>query len=324
MTMKKTTLAVAIGLVTLPLGSVAFADYPERPIQLIVPWSAGGGTDAVARQLAAGLEQELGQSVNVVNRTGGGGIIGHTQIANARPDGYSIGLITGELATFRNMGIANVSYEGITPIAMVNLDPAAFTVNADSPWQTLDEAVADIEAGDVGTYTASGTGPGTPYHLAFSGFLDTQGIDPNKVSLVPSEGAAPALQELVGGGIDIVFSSLPETDAMRNSGRVRTLGVFSQERVEAFPDIPTAQEITGEPWVGGTWRGLAGPEGLSDDILQILVDAAQKVYETEEFQNFMINRGFGTAWYNAQEFGDFLMEADKNNGPLIERLGLAQ
>lgn len=324
MKMKKTPLAISVGLLALALSNTALADYPERPIQLVVPWSAGGGTDAVGRQLAAGLEKELGQSVNVVNRTGGGGIIGHTHIANAQPDGYNIGLITGELTTYRNMGVATVSHEDITPIALVNLDPAAFTVSADAPWQTLDEAIADIEKADLGTYTASGTGPGAPYHLAFSGFLDTQGIDPNKVSLVPSEGAAPALQELAGGGIDIVFSSLPETEAMRNSERVRTLAVFADERVEAFPNIPTASEITGKPWTGGTWRGLAGPEGLPEDVVQTLADATQKVYETEEFQNFMANRGFGTAWRDPQVFTDFLTESDASNGPLIDKLGLAQ
>lgn len=324
MTMKQKQLAMAVGLLVLTLGNTALADYPERPIQLIVPWSAGGGTDAVGRQLAAGLEEELGQSVNVVNRTGGGGIVGHTQIANAQPDGYSIGLITGELATYRNMGTASVSHEDITPIALVNLDPAAFTVSADAPWQTLNEAVTDIETADPGTYTASGAGPGAPYHLAFSGFLDSQGIDPNNISLVPSEGASPALQELAGGGIDIVFSSLPETEAMRNSGRVRTLAVFADERIEAFSDIPTASEITGKPGTGGTWRGLAGPEGLPEDVVQTLADATQKVYETEEFQNFMANRGFGTAWRDPQDFGDFLAEIDASNGPLIDKLGLAK
>ena len=324
MTMIKTPLAISASLIALSLScGAAQADYPERPIQMIVPWSAGGGTDAVARQLAAGLEAELGQSVNVINRTGGGGIIGHTEIANASPDGYTIGMVTGELATYNNMGIASVSYEDISPIALINLDPAAFTVNADSPWQGLKEAMADIKA-NPGKYTASGTGPGAPYHLAFSGFLDQQGIDPLNVALVPSEGAAPALQELAGQGVDIVFSSLPETVSMRSSGRVRTLAVFADERVEAFPDIPTASEITGEEWTGGTWRGIAGPARLPKDVVETLAEATQKVYESETFQTFMDNRGFGTAWRGPDAFGDFLAEADATNAPLIDKLGLAR
>ncbi|RTQ99594.1 Bug family tripartite tricarboxylate transporter substrate binding protein [Halomonas nitroreducens] len=323
MIMYKKKIAVSVGIVALALGNVALADYPERPIELIVPWSAGGGTDAVSRQLAEGLKEELGQPVNVVNRTGGGGIVGHTLIGSAQPDGYTIGMITGELGTYENMGLADVSHEDVTPVALINFDPASFTVSADSAWEDLDDALGDIQA-NAGTYTASGTGPGAPYHLAFSGFLDQQGIDPASVTLVPSEGAAPALQEVAGGGIDIVYSSLPETEAMRSSGRVRTLAVFADERIEAFPDVPTAKEVTGDSWSGGTWRGIAGPEGLPEDVVQTLAEATQSVYDSEEFKAFMANTGFGTVWRGPEAFGEFLIETDATNAPLINKLGLAQ
>ncbi|SDL26280.1 Tripartite-type tricarboxylate transporter, receptor component TctC [Modicisalibacter muralis] len=324
MTFKTTSRALSAGLIALGLSfGVAHAAYPEKPIQLIVPWSAGGGTDAIARQLASGLQEQLGQPVNVVNRTGGGGIVGHTTMAMAEPDGYTLGLVTAEISTYRNIGTSDISYEDLTPIAMINFDSAAFNVGAESEWDTLDQALADIKA-NPGEYTVSGSGPGAAYHLAFSGFLDQQGIDPTSVALVPSEGAAPGFQELAAGGVDIVFSSLPEAESMRKAGRVDTLAVFSEERLEAFPDVPTAEELTGQPWAAGTWRGLAGPKGLPEDIVETLAEATHKVWESEQFQSFMEQRGFGTQWRGPQAFGEFMAQEDEQNGKIIDKLGLAQ
>lgn len=310
-------------LVAATASTASAADYPNKPITLIVPWSAGGGTDAVGRQFAAGLQEELGQTVNVVNRTGGSGVVGHMAMKMARPDGYTLGLGTAEIATYQHIGTADISYEDFTPIALLNLDYASFTVNADSPWQTLDEALADI-ADAPNEYTVSGSAPGAAYHLSFAGFLDQQGIDPNTVSLVPSEGAAPGLQELAAGGVDMVFSSLPEIESMRASGRVRTLAVLANDRVDAFADIPSAKEVTGDDWSHGSWRGLVGPEGLPEDISQQLQEAAENVWNSEDFQTFMDGRGYGAVWEGPEGFETFMAEQDSNNETIIDKLGLAQ
>ncbi|MEA3252114.1 MAG: tripartite tricarboxylate transporter substrate binding protein [Pseudomonadota bacterium] len=324
MIFRKTPLALSAGLVALGLSiGTAHADYPEKPIQLIVPWSAGGGTDAIARQLASGLQEQLGQPVNVVNRTGGGGIVGHTAMAMAEPDGYTLGLATAEISTYRNMGTSDISYEDLTPIALINFDSAAFNVGAGSEWDSLDQALSDIKA-NPGQYTVSGSGPGAAYHLAFAGFLDQQGIDPNSVALVPSEGAAPGFQELAAGGVDIVFSSLPESESMRKADRVDTLAVFSDERLDAFPDVPTAKELTGQAWAAGTWRGVVGPDGLAEEVVDTLAEATRKVLESDDFQSFMAKRGFGTEWKGPREFADFMVRQDEQNGKIIDKLGLAQ
>lgn len=323
MMFSKTPLAISVSLLAIALSTgAAQADYPEKPIELIVPWSAGGGTDAVARQLANGLQNELGQTVNVVNRTGGAGVVGHTVMANAKPDGYTLGLVTAEITTYRHIGSSQVSYEDLSPIAMINLDAAAFSVSAESDWNDLDSALQDIKA-NPNEYTVSGSAPGAAYHLAFAGFLNQQGVDPTSVSLVPSEGAAPGLQELAAGGVDFVFSSLPESESMRSAERVRTLAVFADERLDAFPDIPTAEEITGDEWAAGTWRGLIGPEGLPDDVVDTLAEAAEAVYNSDQFQEFMTNQGFGMQWEGPEGFRDFMADADENNGEIIEKLGLA-
>ena len=127
--------SVALLAACLSIGA-AQAAYPERPITLVVPWGAGGGTDATARIFGTLLEKELGQPVNVVNRTGGNGVVGHQAISGANPDGYTLGMITVEITMLRPAGLTQLSYQGYTPLALVNIDPAGVIVRADAPYTT--------------------------------------------------------------------------------------------------------------------------------------------------------------------------------------------
>ena len=176
----------------------AQAQYPQRPIQLIVPWGAGGGTDATARILASLLEKELGQPVNVVNRTGGSGVVGHQAIASAAPDGYTLGMITVEISMMHWMGITSLKPADYTALALVNADPAGLSVRADSPYRSVRELLAAARA-NPGRLKASGTGQGGIWHLALVGLLRDQGIAPSAMPWVPAQGAAPSLLELVAG-----------------------------------------------------------------------------------------------------------------------------
>src|SRR5918996_3745116 len=162
------TLAVASAL-SLAAGT-ALADYPERPITLIVPWGAGGGTDATGRMIGAVLEKDLGQPVNVVNRTGGSGVVGHSAIATAPPDGYTLGIITVEISMMHWQGLTELTPGSYQPLALVNADPAGFQVRADSPWKSVKEVVDAVKA-NPGKYKASGTGQGGIWHLAIAGLL---------------------------------------------------------------------------------------------------------------------------------------------------------
>src|SRR5436190_3757114 len=126
--------------------SSAFAQYPQRPIQLIVPWGAGGGTDATARIIASLMEKELKQPINVVNRTGGSGVVGHDAIAKSAPDGYTIGLITVEIAMMHHVGLTTLTPSDYTPIGLVNADPAGIHVRADSPYKSTKDLLAAIKA----------------------------------------------------------------------------------------------------------------------------------------------------------------------------------
>ena len=317
----RTPATVAAALVL--LAGPALADYPQRPVTLIVPWAAGGGTDAVGRMLAQELQGALGQPVNVVNREGAGGIVGHTAMIEAAPDGYTIGLATAEITTYAAIGSSSITAEQMTPIALINFDAAAFNIAANSPWQTVEEALADIGA-NPGRYLASGMPVGAAYHLAFAGFMQAHGVDPLALTMVPSQGAAPGFQELAAGGVHVVPSSLPEAQPMRDAGRVRTLAVLSAERLESFPDVPTVAEATGTPVVGGTWRGIVGPAGLPDEVVARLEAAVQVGYDSAAFQEFMASRGFGMQFMPAGDFGAFMAAAAATNADVIETLGLAQ
>lgn len=304
------------------VSSAALAEYPERPIRIIVPWAAGGGTDTVARLLAQGMEEHLGVPVNVVNRTGAGGIIGHTAIANAKPDGYTIGLVTAEIAGYHWMGTSPISYKDFQPIAQVNFDPAAFSVNVNSEWDSLAEAFKDIKT-HPGKYTLSGVPAGAAYHLALSRALSKAGIDPNNLVVVPSQGAAPGFQELAAGGVDIVASSVPEGKSMRQAGLIKTLAVFSEERLPAYPKIPTMGEAMGITVAAGTWRGLAGPKGMPKEAVNKLAKAAHKVVKSDHFQKVMSRMGYGIKWRGPEAFGKFMAAEDAAAGKLIKKLNLS-
>ncbi|MFL6662013.1 MAG: tripartite tricarboxylate transporter substrate binding protein, partial [Rhizobacter sp.] len=194
--------AFAAAALALAAGT-AHAAWPDRPITLIVPWGAGGGTDATARIIASLLEKDLGQPINVVNRTGGSGVVGHQAIAGAAPDGYTIGLITVEISMMHWQGLTDLSGASYTPIGLVNIDPAGLQVRADAPYKTAMDLVNAVKA-NPGKFKASGTGQGGIWHLAVAGMLKDLGVDPATVPWVPSNGAAPGLQDLVAGGVEIV------------------------------------------------------------------------------------------------------------------------
>src|ERR1044071_308452 len=197
--MRRTFFAAALALAA----TLVHAQYPQRPIQLIVPWGAGGGTDATARIIGALMEKELKQPFNVVSRTGGAGVVGHDAIARAPADGYTLGLITVEITMMHHVGLTPLTYKDYTPIGLMNADPSGINVRADSPYKSVKDVLAAVKA-NPGKFKASGTGQGGIWHLAIAGLLKDQGIDPNALPWVPSNGAAPGLQDMVAGGVDVV------------------------------------------------------------------------------------------------------------------------
>jgi tripartite-type tricarboxylate transporter receptor subunit TctC len=303
--------------------AAAHAQYPQRPVQLIVPWGAGGGTDATARIIAALLEKELKQPFNVVNRTGGSGVVGHDAIAKASPDGYTIGLITVEITMMHHVGLTPLKHTDYTPIGLVNADPAGVNVRVDSPYKSIKDLLNAIKA-NPGKMKASGTGQGGIWHLAIAGLLKEQGIDPNALPWVPSNGAAPGLQDMVAGGVDVVPCSIPEARAMIDAGKVRPLAIMDPNPPALYPKLPTLKAELGSNWQIAAWRVIAAPKGISADVQKTLVTALKKVYDSKDYKDFMASRGFGVVWADPALTASFMADSDKNLGAALKAVGLAK
>ena len=301
----------------------ASAAYPERPITLIVPWGAGGGTDATARIIGSLLEKELGQPVNVVNRTGGSGVVGHQAIASSAPDGYTIGMITVEIGMMHWVGLTNLSAADYTPIGVVNADPAGINVRADAPYKSVKDLLAAVKA-NPGKFKASGTGQGGIWHLALAGLLKDQGLDPASVPWVPSNGAAPGLQDLVSGGVEVVPCSIPEARSLIDAGKVRALAIMDASPPAVYPNLPTLKQELGTNWTMAAWRAIAAPKGLPADVQAKLVSALRKVHDSKDFRDFMAARGYGVLWYPPEEGARFMAKSDADLGAVMKSVGIAK
>jgi len=307
----------------LSLGGAFAQQFPDRPLTLVVPWGAGGGTDAVARMIASLMERDLGQPVNVVNRTGGSGVVGHSAIAGAPPDGYTIGMITVEITMMHHQKLTELNGTSYTPLALVNLDPAGFQVRADSPYKTMGDVLAAVKA-NPGKFKASGTGQGGIWHLALAGWLRDAKVDPAAAPWVPSNGAAPGLLDLVAGGVEFVPCSLPEARSLIDAGKVRSLAVMASTRSTLFPNVPTLKEATGSDWATGAWRGLAAPKGLPANVAARLEASVKKAYDSKEYKDFMAQRGFGILWGNSTEFAAFMAKGDADMKAVMTAVGIAK
>jgi len=314
--------AVLAALSVLSVG-VAQAQYPQRPIQLIVPWGAGGGTDATARIIASLMEKDLKQPINVVNRTGGSGVVGHDAIAKAPADGYTIGLITVEITMMHHVGLTALGPADYTPIGLVNADPAGIHVRVDSPYKSTKDLIAAIKA-NPGKMKASGTGQGGIWHLAIAGLLKDQGVDPGALPWVPSNGAAPGLQDMVAGGVDVVPCSIPEARAMIDAGKVRALAIMDANPPALYPNVPTLQKELGTNWAMAAWRVIAAPKGIPPEAQKTLGAALKKVYDSKDYKDFMAARGFGVVWADSDGAAKFMAKSDADMGATLKAVGLAK
>ncbi len=315
----RTLLAVLISLAAF----AAHAQYPNRPVQLIVPWGAGGGTDATARIIGTLLEKELKQPFNVVNRTGGSGVVGHDAIAKAAPDGYTIGMITVEITMMHHVGLTPLKHTDYTPIGLMNADPSGVNVRADSPYKSMKDLLAAIKA-NPGKLKASGTGQGGIWHLAIAGLLKDQGIDPAALPWVPSQGAAPGMQDLVAGGVDVVPCSIPEARAMIDAGKARPLAIMDDHPPALYPKLPTLKQELGTSWKIAAWRVIAAPKGIPADAQKTLVAALKKVYDSEDYKAFMAKQGYGTVYADPEGTAKFMAASDANLGAALKAVGLAK
>lgn len=311
------------GLVVVATAGAAMADWPEKAVTIIVPWSAGGGTDATARAVAAELEEKFGQPFNVVNRTGGGGLVGHAALATADNDGYTLGVITIESTMYEAQGLKGVTPSDYTFIGRFNADPIAINIAADAAYSDVQGLIDAVKA-DPGAIAASGANRGGLSHLAWIGLLDKLGVDASASNWVASDGSAPALQQLAAGAIDVVSTSPAEAQALVDAGEAKTVALISDTRSLLYPDLPTTTEIFDVQWSPMPFRGMAAPAGIPDEVVTKVEAALKDITEDAAFNDMMASRGFSVAYQDAAGFEDTVTAASEGLSAAMASAGLTK
>lgn len=291
--------------------------YPNRPIELVVPAGAGGGTDVLARAFAEAAKKHLPQPITVVNRPGASGMIGHGEMINARPDGYKLAIVFAEIVIVPHLGLSKLSYEDFVPIAMLNADPAAITVRADAPWKTIEEFLAASRA-RPGEVKMGNSGNGSIWHLAHAALEDKVGV---KYNPIPFGGAAPAVLALLGGHVDAVAVSPGEVATHVASGKLKTLAVMADKRLKGFDSVPTLKE-RGIDLSIGTWRGLAAPKGTPPEVLATLAEATRKSAEEPVLKEALDRLSMGQAYADAETFRAGMRRDNELFKQLVAKLGI--
>jgi tripartite-type tricarboxylate transporter receptor subunit TctC len=233
------------------------ADYPNRPVKIVVSVPAGGGVDTVTRIFAARLQQRLGQPFVIENRGGGGGNIGAEAVYTAEPDGYTLlatqpAPITSNIALYKKLNFDPVALE---PVAVMSKFPNVLLVRQDFPAKTLQEFIAYAKA-NPGKVTYASQGPGTTSHLTSELFAKATGTE---MLHVPYRGTGPALNDLVAGHVDFIFMELASGQKLHDAGKARILAVATEQRLDALPDVPTLIEIGLPDFVSDTWNAISAP-----------------------------------------------------------------
>ena len=298
-------------------------DFPSRPLSIICPWAVGGGTDRCSRIAGDELSKVLGVRVDVHNRAGGAGVTGHAAGAGAKPDGYTLTMVTAEINMMHWRNLTELGPADFEPLRLMNKVSGAIIVREDAPWADMNQLKEAIAA-NLGKMHASGTAKGGMWHLACAGWMLAAGFQADDIIWVPSEGAAPALQEMIGGGNDVVFCAPAEALTLIDGGKARCLAVLADKRNPQFPDAPTSIEQGVDFEVYG-WAGLAvlskgTPEGIRAKLESALAQAAG----SEGYAEAMTNAGFNVDTEDAAGFVKVLERDDIKFQKLLKAAGIIQ
>lgn len=309
---------IALGCL-LAVSSAGAQDFPKRPINLIAPFNAGGGTDLLLRGLAPHFAEAIGGDVFVSNMAGGSGTVAASALQGQRPDGYQMAYMSVTVSTIQPQ-IKNVPYgiDSWTPICSVAASPTMLFVSNDSPFQNMEDVVSAVKE-KPGEYVFGSSGPGAITHLTMvSAFAGLGIIDDMKH--LPFQGSGPAIKELTAGNIQF----FGDTELLMKRGDFRPLMVFNDERVESFPDVPTASEAGIEPPLNELylWGGLFAPAGVDAEVTAKLEAACESAVASEGFQEFAMNSGTVLNYRGAAEFDAFYRDQFEANAALIDAAGL--
>ncbi|MGG7577773.1 Bug family tripartite tricarboxylate transporter substrate binding protein [Rhizobium sp. Nf11,1] len=270
-------LALALGLTAmLGLGrSAVAADFPERAITMVVPFAAGGSTDVVARIVAQKMSEDLGQQVIVQNVAGAGGNLGAGNVARAEPDGYTILMGTVATHALNPLILKSTPYDpekDFAPVSLLVVVPNVLVVNPELPAKTVQELVALLKA-EPDKYSYASSGNGTPLHLSGELFKSMAGVS---MQHIPYKGAGPALNDVIGNQVPIMFDNLPSSSSHIKAGTLRALAVTTAERAPSFPDVPTIAESGIPGYETYTWNALFAPANTPGEVVTRLNASANK------------------------------------------------
>lgn len=304
------------------LGPAVFAqtaanDYPTRPVELLIPFAVGGGTDAVGRALADAAGRQMTQGVVVVNRPGAAGAIGHQEGAQAKPDGYRLTMVTPEINLALLQGIGKARHQDFTYIARLNIDPIVLIVPTDSPFKTLEDVLAKAKAAP-GELNLANSGKGATYHLAAIALQDKTGVQFNNI---PYVGAGPEMTAILGKQVEGGFATTGEAGTYVKAGKFRLLGVMAAQRLKDFPDVPTFRE-RGIDLQLGTWRALAVPRGTPPEVIAKWKSLVQKITQEKSYQDFFSRQYLGMVYEDGDKFAPELEREFRFYGDIVTRLNL--
>ncbi|MFM9850431.1 MAG: Bug family tripartite tricarboxylate transporter substrate binding protein [Hyphomicrobiaceae bacterium] len=299
--LKTAALATALALMASP--SVA-QNYPDKPIQLMVAYPAGGSTDVAARIVAAIAEKAIGQPIVVVNKSGAGGQVGWTEMVRQKPDGYYLGFINLPgmntiVADPERQAIFNI--DSFIPIINQVLDPGVIWVRAESPFKTYQD-FADAAKKAPGTLRVSTTGILSDDHLAILMFEEATGTS---VRLVHLEGGAAQMKETLAGNIDVSFDNVGSIVKQVKGGQVRALAVMDTERSKYLPDVPTTKEVGAATILSNSSRGIAAPKGTPPAVVKKLEETFKKAMDDPDHIKRLEEAGLGLKVMTGDEYAKY-------------------
>ena len=299
----KRLLVCALALLLAPVLVQAQA-WPVKPVKLVVPFPAGGGTDAFARPLAAVLSQLLGQQFFIDNRGGAGGTIGAEIAEKSPPDGYTflVGAVHHTIAVSVYSKLQYDLERDLMPVTLVSIVPNVVVLHPKVPIGSIKELIEYSKANPNKLNYAS-AGNGTSHHLAPELFKTMTGVQLNHV---PYKGAGPAMQDLVGGQVDLMFDGMGSSAPQIRGGKLKPLAVTTTTRSPAFPDVPTMQEAGVPGYEVTTWYGLWAPAGTPLEIVNRLQDAVRNAMARPEIKEIWAAQGSGSGGNSPDEFGAFV------------------
>ncbi len=302
--------AFLVAALVLTSPAVSAQTYPAKAITLVIPFAAGGSNDIVGRAIGKKLTEAWGQPVVVENRSGAGGLIGSADVAAAAPDGYTLLLISSTFtinpAIRKRMPFDTT--KDFTPVAFIAHSPLLFVASKDLPVKSAKDLLA-LARSKPGQITYASAGPGSINQIAAELIALSAGI---KLMHVPYRGGAPALNDLIGGHVDVYVSSLPQVLQLAQNGQARALAVTSVKRTALLPDVPTLDEAGISGFDLSSWWGIVGPAGMPADVVNALNAEIGKMLNSPELSTFLSNEGAEAEAMTPQQFGDLMrMETER-------------